>query len=74
MANKGPHTNGSQFYITLNALPWLDGKRVAFGRVIQGLRVIRRVTKVPLENERPINNSVMITASGIMKNPKDIPE
>ena len=43
MANKGPNTNQSQFFITTVACPWLDGKHVAFGRVIQGKEVILQV-------------------------------
>ena len=59
------HTNGSQFYIALNALPWLDSKRVAFGRVIKGMRIVRLISKLPLTNERP--SGVTIKACGLFK-------
>jgi len=43
MANAGPNTNGSQFFITLAATPWLDGRHTVFGRVVQGLAVCRKM-------------------------------
>ncbi|XP_055289524.1 probable inactive peptidyl-prolyl cis-trans isomerase-like 6 isoform X3 [Moschus berezovskii] len=63
MVNKGCHSNGSQFYITLQAAPYLDKKYVAFGQLIEGTDVLHQLESVPTENERPIQNCV-ITDSG----------
>ncbi|NP_001394935.1 probable inactive peptidyl-prolyl cis-trans isomerase-like 6 isoform 6 [Mus musculus] len=54
MVNKGHHTNGSQFYITLQAAPYLDKKYVAFGQLIEGTHVLKQLELVPTENERPL--------------------
>eukprot|EP00405_Crypthecodinium_cohnii_P026211 CAMPEP_0206488476 /NCGR_PEP_ID=MMETSP0324_2-20121206/42443_1 /ASSEMBLY_ACC=CAM_ASM_000836 /TAXON_ID=2866 /ORGANISM="Crypthecodinium cohnii, Strain Seligo" /LENGTH=306 /DNA_ID=CAMNT_0053967523 /DNA_START=178 /DNA_END=1098 /DNA_ORIENTATION=+ len=56
MANHGQDTNGSQFYITLRDLPFLDRKWVIIGRVISGMRTMLRVNKVALKNERPVQD------------------
>jgi cyclophilin family peptidyl-prolyl cis-trans isomerase len=51
MANAGPNTNGSQFFITFQATPWLDGRHAVFGRVIEGLDVLDRLQRI--DPQRP---------------------
>ncbi|XP_075056737.1 putative inactive peptidyl-prolyl cis-trans isomerase-like 6 isoform X1 [Mixophyes fleayi] len=53
MANKGRHSNGSQFYITLQATPYMDRTIVAFGQLIEGSEVLQKIEDIPTYNERP---------------------
>ena len=46
MANSGPNTNGCQFFITCTATPFLNGKHVVFGRVVDGMEVVRKIEEV----------------------------
>ncbi|KAJ6571453.1 putative CPR1-cyclophilin [Mycena capillaripes] len=63
MANAGPNTNGSQFFITTVVTSWLDGKHVVFGEVIEGQELVKQIEALGSQTGTP-SKTVKIAAAG----------
>merc|ERR1712183_1214410 len=66
MANAGPNTNGSQFFLTTVKTSWLDGRHVVFGKVIEGMDVVTAVEAVGTSSGKP-SKPVTIADSGVLE-------
>jgi cyclophilin family peptidyl-prolyl cis-trans isomerase len=67
MANAGPNTGGSQFFVTLAPTAWLDDRHAVYGRVVEGMEVVREIGKRPTaRGDRPVEDVVMeqVTVEG----------
>ena len=69
MANKGPGTNGSQFYITLAAAGHLDGKNTVFGCVLDGEETLGKIEQIPVDKKHKPMQEVLIERVTIHANP-----
>ncbi|CAM5628931.1 peptidylprolyl isomerase [Streptomyces xanthochromogenes] len=65
MANRGPGTNGSQFFVTTVVTPWLDGKHVVFGEVVEGEDLVKKIEALGTRSGAP-RATVVISDSGVV--------
>lgn len=71
MANAGPNTNGSQFFITTVTTSWLDGRHVVFGDVLEGMEVVRKIENTTTgAMDKPVKD-VVVADCGVLESTKE---
>jgi peptidylprolyl isomerase len=71
MANAGPNTNGSQFFICTAQTPWLDGKHVVFGKVVEGLDSVRRMDRCGSQSGKPSKVVKIVNCGEVRKRDRE---
>jgi len=71
MANSGPNTNGSQFFLTTAKTDWLDCKHVVFGQVVEGMNVVRAVEKVGSSSGKTTKKVSVVDSGEVATKKKD---
>ena len=71
MANVGPNTNGSQFFITVTETPWLDNRHTVFGKVTEGMDIVKKIAEVETGNDKKPIQKIYIKKMTIIRNGED---
>ena len=71
MAKSGCGKNGTRFYITLKPIEYFDGKLVAFGKVVEGMDVVRKIAQLPTSNQTLVQEVVISKTSEYLSTPRE---